>query len=135
MGPKPRVPLGSPGCYTQDKPYTFTPTQAHRHGSYYCGEPQSGYATKHVPQCPNKGGGRRLAAVAQQRGVSLQGAPGGTSASVPVHSQPLAVSYIYGLPGRGNPAGAILQGCIWLHLGNPDALTNCPASSPSWTRC
>ena len=26
----------------------------------------------------------------QQRGVSLQGAPGGTSASVPVHSQPLA---------------------------------------------
>ena len=72
MGPKPRVPLGSPGCYTQDKPYTFTPTQAHRHGSYYCGEPQSGYATKHVPQCPNKGGGRRLAAVGAYRFYSLQ---------------------------------------------------------------
>ena len=43
----------------------------------------------------------------------------------------VSLSYIYGLPGRGNPAGAILQGCIWLHLGNPDALTNCPASSGS----
>ena len=41
----------------------------------------------------------------------------------------VSLSYIYGLPGRGNPAGAILQGCIWLHLGNPDALANCPASS------
>ena len=43
----------------------------------------------------------------------------------------VSLSYICGLPGRGNPAGAILQGCIWLHLGNPDALTNCPASSGS----
>ena len=41
----------------------------------------------------------------------------------------VSLSYIYGLPGRGNPAGAILQGCIWLHLGNPDAPANCPALS------
>ena len=34
----------------------------------------------------------------------------------------VSLSYICGLPGRGNPAGAISQGCIWLHLGNPDAL-------------
>ena len=32
----------------------------------------------------------REAWCSQQRGVNLQGAPGGTSASVPVHSQPLA---------------------------------------------
>ena len=43
----------------------------------------------------------------------------------------VSLSYICGLRGRGNPAGAILQGCIWLHLGNPDALTNCPASPGS----
>ena len=43
----------------------------------------------------------------------------------------VSLSCICGFPGRGNPAGAISQGCIWLHLGNPDALTNCPASSGS----
>ena len=41
----------------------------------------------------------------------------------------VSLSCIYGFPGRGNPAGAILQGCIWLHLGNPDALATCPALS------